>query len=208
MLQGERQSSCRKWQKRRKCGDNCSARIFLLSNACVSFSFMEKEGEKPYSVLSEDLKDLMQLMGQTKEKQILVGRHDSYTKSHLVGSQNCLCSAGDYPNKAAGNTRFLEQSLYCKRISRREGSRDWIPNRTSVQSCKESYSLSNSETKAWEGGGWRRMTVRGQGFFFKDKTEKNKLTFSLDTPHILSSSSDFPEQRSMRGAAIRKESVS
>ena len=73
-------------------GDNCSARFFLLSNACVS-TLMGREGEKLWSVPSEGLL----LMGQKKQKQLLLGKHDSYPKSHLAGSQNGLCSAGDSP---------------------------------------------------------------------------------------------------------------
>lgn len=60
-----------------------------------------------------------------------------------------------------------------------------------------------SEPKALERG-----ALKEQGSFVNGKTEKNKLTFSLDTPHIPSSSCDSPEQRSVRGAAIREESVS
>lgn len=54
----------------------------------------------------------------------------------------------------------------------------------------------------------RKRGFEGTGILIKGKTEKNKLTFSLDTPHIPSSSCDSPEQRSVRGAAIREESVS
>jgi len=54
----------------------------------------------------------------------------------------------------------------------------------------------------------RKTGLKEQGSFVKGKTEKKKLTFSLDTPHIPSSSCGSPEQRSVRGAAIREESVS
>lgn len=42
--------------------------------------------------------------------------------------------------------------------------------------------------------------MRGEDSFFQSKTEKKKLTFSLDIPHTLSSSCGSPEQRSVRGA--------
>lgn len=42
--------------------------------------------------------------------------------------------------------------------------------------------------------------MHGQYSFFQSKTEKKKLTFSLDILHTLSSSCGSPEQRSVKGA--------
>lgn len=42
--------------------------------------------------------------------------------------------------------------------------------------------------------------MHAQYSFFQSKTEKKKLTFSLDIPHTLSSSCGSPEQRSVKGA--------
>lgn len=42
--------------------------------------------------------------------------------------------------------------------------------------------------------------MHGQDSFLQSKTEKKKLTFSLDIPHTLSSSCGSLEQKSVRGA--------
>lgn len=49
-----------------------------------------------------------------------------------------------------------------------------------------------------------RGAVHGQDSFFQSKTEKKKLTFSLNIPHTLSSSCGSPEQRSVRGASHQR----
>lgn len=125
-----------------------------------------------------------------------MGIHDSYPKSNLVGCQNVLCLAGDQPNEAIGNTKFLDQSLYCKRISRREENRGRIPNQTPGQPALQGIVFFEQfRDKTLERG-----AVHGQDSIFQSKTEKKKLTFSLDIPRTLSSSCGSPEQRSVRGA--------